>query len=148
MITRICFDDICREEHVSNKMLKWIHNSIKHLPGRTWSSFTHVFIPVHLTPPEIGCRHWVAFVLSLRNDTASCFDPLKASQAPWLCTVGYQQPWLQQWLIMQAGSKASDRSNPLSSRFARIVQWVRDQYADEYKLPVEKQLLVSDWQIE
>ena len=49
---------------------------------------------------------------------------------------------------MQAGSKASDRSNPLSSRFTRIVQWVRDQFADEYKLPVEKQLLVSDWQIE
>ncbi len=99
-------------------------------------------------PPEVDCRHWVAFVLSLRNDRASCYDPLKASQAPWLCTVGYQQRWLQQWLIMQAGSKASDRSHPLATRFTRIVQWVRDEYADEYKLPVEKQLLVSDWQIE
>ncbi len=121
------------------------------LPGRTWFSHTHVFIPVHLKPPEIGCRHWVAFVLNLLNDRVSCYDPLKASQAafpPWLCTVGYKKPCLQQWLVMQAGSNASDRSNPLSTRFTRIVQWVRDQCADEYKLPVEKQLLVSDWQLE
>ena len=81
MVTHKCLDDISWEEYVSNTMLTWTHHVIKHLPGRTWSSHTHVFIPVHLKPPEIGCRHWVGFVLSLRTSRASCYDPLKVSQA-------------------------------------------------------------------